>query len=52
MIHYSCDDGIEKSVTRDPVCLHSASLVMPNGDTWDGYFYPTLTLMIYSYILK
>ena len=24
---------------------------MPNGDPWVGYFYPTLTLMIDSYIL-
>ena len=23
---------------------------MPNGDPWDGFFYPTLTLMIDSYI--
>ena len=34
-----------------PVCHHSASLVMPNGDPGDGFFYPTLTLMIDSYIL-
>ena len=25
--------------------------MMPNGDPWDGFFYPTLTLMIDSYIL-
>ena len=25
---------------------HSASLVMPIGDPWDGFFYPTLILMI------
>ena len=28
---------------------HSASLVMPNSDPRDRYFYPTLTLMIDSY---
>ena len=33
------------------VCHHSASLVMPIGDPRDGYFYPTLTLMIDSYYL-
>ena len=32
------------------VCHHSASLVMPIGDPWDGFFYPTLTIMIDSYI--
>ena len=31
------------------VCHHSASLVMPNGDPQDGFFYPTLTVMIDSY---
>ena len=30
------------------VCHHLASLVMPNGDPRDGFFYPTLTLMIDS----
>ena len=24
------------------VCHHLASLVMPNGDLWDGFSYPTL----------
>ena len=33
------------------VCHHSASLVMPNGDPRDRFFYPTLTLMIDSYSL-
>ena len=33
------------------VCHHSASLMMPNGDPREGFFYPTLTLMIDSYIL-
>ena len=29
---------------------HSASLVMAIGDPWEGFFYPTFTLMIDSYI--
>ena len=32
-------------------CHHSASLVMPNGDPRDRFFYPTLILMIDFYIL-
>ena len=31
------------------ICHHSASLVMPNDDPRDGFFYPTLTLRIDSY---
>ena len=30
------------------VCHHSASLVMPNADPLDRFFYPTLTLMMDS----
>ena len=41
----------EKSIPRDHRFQHSASLVMPNGDPWDGCFDPTLTLMIDSYRL-
>ena len=33
------------------ICHHSASLVMPNGDPRDGFFYPTLTLMIDFYVI-
>ena len=33
------------------VCHHSASLVMPNDDPRDNFFYPTHTLMMNSYIL-
>ena len=33
------------------VCPHSRSLMMPNGNPRDGFFYPTLTLMIDSYNL-
>ena len=29
----------------------NSSLVMPIGDPWDGFFYPTLILMSGSYIL-
>ena len=36
-IHYSCEGRIEKSVPRDHRFHHSASLVMPNGDPWDGF---------------
>ena len=32
------------------ICHHSASLVRPIGDPWDGFFYPTLTLMKNYYI--
>ena len=33
------------------VCHHSASLVMPIGDPRDGFFYPTLTLIMDTYSL-
>ena len=46
-IYYLYSAGLEKSVPLDH-CHHSASLVMPNGDPRDGFFYPTLTLMIVS----
>ena len=49
-IHYSCEDGIEKPVPRDPYCHHLASLLMPIGDPQDVFFYPTLTLMMDSYM--
>ena len=32
------------------VSHNGASLVITNGDLWDRFFYPTLTLMIDSYI--
>ena len=32
-------------------CHDPGSLAMPNGDPRDGFFLPTLTLMIYSYII-
>ena len=44
------EDRIEKSVPQDHR-LSSASLVMPIGDPRDGFFYPTLRLMIDSYNL-
>ena len=31
------------------ICHHSASLMMPNGDPRDGFFYLTLILMIDFY---
>ena len=50
-IHHDCEDGIEKSVPRDRRCHHSTSLVMPMGDPQDGFFYPTLKLMMDAYII-
>ena len=47
-----CEDEIEKSILAIAVCHHSANLVMPIGDPRVGFFYPTLTLMIDSYILS
>ena len=45
--------GWNRKVPRDPtVCHPSASLVMPNGDPLDGFFYITLTLVMDSYILS
>ena len=43
---------IEKTIPQDHLCHHSASLMMPNGDPWDEFFYPTLRLMINSYNLS
>ena len=33
------------------ILIVSASLVMPIGDPWDGFFYPTLILMMDTYSL-
>ena len=52
-IHYSCEGSIEKSVPRDH-CLSSLGKLGDAKvycDPWDGFFYPTLTLMIDSYNL-
>ena len=40
---------IEKSIPLDHR-LSSANLMMPLGDPQDGFFFPTLTLMIDSYM--
>ena len=48
---YSCEGGIENPSLGITVCIHAASLVITNGDPRDGFFYPTLTLMIDSYII-
>ena len=45
-IHYSYEDGIENPPLMITVCHHSPSLVMPIGDPRDGFFCPTLTLII------
>ena len=47
-----CEGRIENLSLGITVCHHSASLMMPNGDPRDRFFYSTLTLMIYSYILR
>ena len=44
-IHYSCEDGIEKSVPLE----HSASLMMPIDDPWNRLFYPTLMIDSYNH---
>ena len=39
-------------VSTQYLCYHSASLVMPNNDPLDRFFYPTLTLMMDLYIIE
>ena len=41
--------GYKNPSLRITFCHHLASLVIPNGDPQDGFFYPTLTLMIDPY---
>ena len=48
---HSCEGRIKKYVSRHRRLSSLASLVMPNGDPRDIFFYPTLTLMIDSNIL-
>ena len=43
--------GWENPSLAVTVCHHPASLVMPMGDPRDGFLYPTLTLMMDSYIM-
>ena len=43
---------MEKPSLGITVCHHSASLVMPNCYPRDWFFYPTLTLMIDSYMVS
>ena len=50
-IFYLFKGRIEKSIPRDHRCHHSAILTMPNNDLWDGFFYPTFTLVMDSYVL-
>ena len=42
---------IRVRVGIEPVCHYLASLVMPISDPQEGFFYPTFTLMMDSYIL-
>ena len=44
--------GLKSPSLQITIYHHSASLVMPNGDPLDGLFYPTLALMMNSYILN
>ena len=52
MIHCSCEDGIEKSVPCEHRLSSLGNLVMTNGDHWDGFLDPTLTIMIDFFILS
>ena len=45
IIHFSCEDGVEKSVPRD-------HRLLPNYYHQAGLFYPILTLMIDCYNIK
>ena len=42
--------GLKNPSLAITVCHQSEGLVMPNGDIWDKFFYPFLTLMIDYYI--
>ena len=46
----SCVDRIKKSVPHDNLLSALSKPCMPNGDPQDGFFYPTLTHMIDSYM--
>ena len=50
--NYLREDGNRKKTQSlaITVCYQSASLVLPNGIPRDGFFYPTLPLITYSYI--
>ena len=49
-IYYFCEDGIENLSLKITVCHNSASLMMKISNPWDRFFYPTLKLMMDSYI--
>ena len=48
-MHYACEDGIEESVPHDYRLSSLCKPTTPIGHAMDGFFYPTLTLLIYSY---
>ena len=50
--YYLCEGRIEKSAPQDHHLSLLPSLVMPYGDPRDEFYYPTLTLMIDSYIIS
>ena len=47
--HHACEGGIKNPSLMITDCHNSASLVMPIGDPPDGFFHPTLILMIDTY---
>ena len=44
-LYHLCEGGVEKSVPRLTFCHHSVSLMMPNSDLQDRFFYPFLSLV-------
>ena len=51
IIYYLCEDGIENPSLKLTICHHSASILMPIGDSLNRLFYPTLTPIIDSYVV-
>ena len=48
-IHHSFDDWIRQPPFATIVCHNKARPMMPNGNPWDAFLYPTFKLMIDSY---
>ena len=47
---YLWEWGRKIRISESPFVITLASLVMPNGNHLDGFFYPIFALMIESYI--
>ena len=48
-----CEDGIENPTLGITVCHHLVTLMMPNSDPWDQFFYPNLMIeSIYHMTLR